>query len=565
MKKVKTGQEVFKYTLSVVILGLGVGVAIFLATFKKDPQSADSVGLITVADAKPVQRYEGPLDLEVSGVVVPFREIEIAAQVGGLIKTKYPDCEAGQYVTKGTKLFEIDTADFELDKKTIESEIVQAQRSLEEVQKEIEGSIKNLELAQEDFDLQKRDFERTSRLSSALSASELDQARRVLLQSQSAVTSSKNAFETLNARELKMQASLDLAQSRLAKAVLNLERTTVKAPDNGVIVEEFVEQGNYATPGTKLVSMEVTRNAEVQSNLTPGELRWLRRNADVDTPFQDEEDVLVYQLPKIDVEIFENSNPNVKWRGVLERFNGIGRDQVTKTIPCSIVVEKPIILTDDGPHVLVRGMYVKCRMEIPRSKLRERKFLELPASAVQPYLNDQGESGDAVWVAGERQADIINKGTWFRWLDKFPVEIVHRFERKVEGVVQEFVVVEDDGKGTGLTDDSLVIESPLPNPRQRSQQEREQFVTDQRILQEKMKKEQDWKAGRIGLDPGQVEDMKISLQKLRTFTRDPQGKVRLISETTKTAESVPDGDAVGKAKRGSDGELKNGQSEGTES
>ena len=362
-----------------------------------------------------------------------------------------------------------------------------------------------------------------------------------------------------------MQASLELAQSRLAKATLNLKRTTVKAPDNGVIVGEFVEQGNYATPGTKLVSMEVTRNAEVQSNLTPGELRWLRRNADVDAPFQDEKDVLVYQLPKMDVEIFESSNPEVKWRGVLERFNGIGRDEVTKTIPCSIVVEKPIILTEDGAHVLVRGMYVKCRMEIPKNKLKDRTFLEMPASAVQPFLTDQGESGDAVWVAGNRQEDIINEGVSFRWLDKFPVEIVHRFERKVDGVVKEFVVVEDDGEGNGLTSDSLVIESPLPNPKQRTKKEREQFVTDQKNLREKMKRDKEWKEGKVDLEPAEIEDMKMSLQKLRTFTRDPQGKVRLITESSKTDETSPVGEAIGNAKQGADGQLQTVQPEGTDS
>ncbi|MCH2184143.1 MAG: hypothetical protein MK108_19265, partial [Mariniblastus sp.] len=392
-------KEVYKYVLSALILGAGVAIALLLTSLRGEIGSADIRNLNPKADVVAARPYEGPLDLVVSGTVVPYREIEIAAQVGGQITTKYPECEAGQFVKKGTRLFEIDRSDYDLDVKTIQSEIQQARRSLEEVEKEIEGAIKNIELAQSEFELQQKDFERTNRISGALSESELDQAKRVLLQAQTALTGRKNSLDLLRARELKMQASLDLAKSRLKKSELNLERTTVKAPDDGVIVAEFVEQGNYATPGKVLVSLEVTRRAEVQSNLTPGELRWLRRYADSDKNFQDEGDVLVYQLPKMAVEIFDSADPEVKWQGVLERFNGIGRDELTKTIPCSIVVERPIILKPDGAHVLVRGMYVKCRMEIPPSQLTDQAFFELPATAVQPYVNKEGESAEVIWVA----------------------------------------------------------------------------------------------------------------------------------------------------------------------
>lgn len=468
-------KEVFKYLLSASILGSGIIIALVLSSLRGELGSADARNLNPKADVFAVAEYTGSLDLVVSGTVVPFREIEIAAQVGGLITTKYPDCEAGQFVKKGAKLFEIDRSDYDLDIKTIHSEINQAQRAFEEVQKEIEGAIKNIELAQSDYKLQQKDFERTNRLSSALSESELDQAKRVLLQSQTALTGRKNSLDLLRVRELKMQASLELAKSRLAKSELSLKRTTVTAADDGVIVAEFVEQGNYATPGKKLVSLEVTRRAEVQINLTPGELRWLRQHADSGNAFQAEADVLVYQLPKMDVEIFDSPDPEVKWQGVLERFNGIGRDELTKTIPCSILVDKPIILTPDGARVLVRGMYVKCRMEIPPSQLKGRRFFELPAAAVQPYLDGDGKSGDVVWVAGEldwkqentdgQKTDEGKPGIHSEIegkLHKVKIDIVHRLDKKIDGQMKEYVVISDDGGGLDIG--NWIIASPLPNP-----------------------------------------------------------------------------------------------------
>ncbi|MEE2825764.1 MAG: hypothetical protein VYE64_03965 [Planctomycetota bacterium] len=474
LPKKGVSKEVFKYVLSALILGAGVAVALVLTSLRGELGSADIRNLNPKADVVAAQLYQGPLDLVVSGTVVPYREIEIAAQVGGQITTKYPECEAGQFVKKGAKLFEIDRSDYDLDVKTIKSEIQQAQRSLEEVEKEIEGAIKNIELAQSEFELQQKDFERTSRISGALSESELDQAKRVLLQAQTALTGRKNSLDLLRARELKMQASLDLAKSRLEKSELNLQRTTVLAPDDGVIVAEFVEQGNYATPGKVLVSLEVTRRAEVQSNLTPGELRWLRRYADRGKDFQNEADVLVYQLPKMAVEIYDSADPEVKWDGILERFNGIGRDELTKTIPCSIVVDRPIILKPDGAHVLVRGMYVKCRMEIPPSQLEGQTFFELPATAIQPYVNEDGASGDVIWVATDlgwkqEQADGDAVAPAEPGLEseiegrlrKVDIDIVQRFKRKIDGREVEFVVVRDNG---GLANGDWIIASPLPNP-----------------------------------------------------------------------------------------------------
>ena len=468
--KKKLSGELLKYLLSIFILGFGVVAALGLASLRDELGTADVRKLNPKADVIAAAEYKGPLDLVVSGTVVPYREIEIAAQVGGVIATKYAECEAGQFVKKGSKLFEIENSDYVLDVKTINSEIKQAARSLEEVEKEIEGAIKNIELAQSDYELQQKDFERTQKLSSALSESELDQAKRVLLQSQTSLTGRKNQLDMLRARELKMQASLDLAKSRLAKSELSLTRTTVKAPDDGVIVAEFVEQGNYATPGKKLVTLEVTRRAEVQSNLTPGELRWLRQYADAGDAFQDESDVLVYQLPKMPVEIFDSSDPEVRWQGVLERFNGIGRDERTKTIPCSIGVDQPIILTEDGAHVLVRGMYVKCRMEIPPEKLKDRVFFRLPAAAVQPYVDESGQSGNVIWKASDLQWKQDESATQTPGPDsqiegklrKIEIEIVHRYDERVNGEIEEFVVVQDAGEALG--DGDWIIASPLPNP-----------------------------------------------------------------------------------------------------
>ena len=48
--------------------------------------------------------------------------------------------------------------------------------------------------------------------------------------------------------------------------------------------------------------------------------------------------------------IYDPDEPQVTWQGVLERFDGIGRDEITKTIPCRIVIEQPIVHSQSGPR-----------------------------------------------------------------------------------------------------------------------------------------------------------------------------------------------------------------------
>ena len=59
--------------------------------------------------------HEGKLNIEVDGVVVPFRQITLSAEVEGTVLFKEEDCRAGRYVEQGTVLFRIDPRDYELE------------------------------------------------------------------------------------------------------------------------------------------------------------------------------------------------------------------------------------------------------------------------------------------------------------------------------------------------------------------------------------------------------------------------------------------------------------------
>ena len=388
-------QEAVKYLISFVIVAAGIIGFIVLKSFQKPPVTRPSTSLVPQVETREVASYAGQLDMEVTGIVVPYREIRVAAEVAGRITRKTPACEAGQFVRKGELLLEIDPEEYGLEIKTQSANVEQAKRRIEENALQIAGEEKNIELAKADLKLQQSEYRRNERLKDALSRSEVDRSRRAVIAAESALTLRRNNLTALKAAATRLESALDVSKRQFEKAEMNLRRATVVAPEDGVIVNEMVQEGDFVARGTQLFTFEDTRQSEVLCNLTLAELNQIRKNAATlagDDPNSNggldiaERDLnAVYQLPKTPVTILDPANPGVVWDGVLERFDGIGVDSVTKTIPCRIAVKKPIVDTDAGQFALVRGMFVRCRLEFHVSMGDgESPYLSIPEQAVQP-------------------------------------------------------------------------------------------------------------------------------------------------------------------------------------
>ena len=441
--------ETLKYVISAVILASGGLLMYVLYTLKTPPADQDSKELVQMVSTFEATPFSGQLDKVISGTVVPFREIRVAAEVSGNITTKYESFEAGNFVKKGTKLLEIDPTDYKLQLLTKEAEVEQSQKMLEETQQEITGAIRNIKLAENEYQLAQNDFKRNNRIKSALSSAELDQSKRAVLTAQSALTTRKNTLDTLNARVRRLEAALALTKAQLERTKLSLDKTTVFAPDDGVIVREMVQKGDYVRAGDQLVMFEDISRSEVICNLTTSDLAWVRDNSpasaefDNSSPDGNPESFSVYQLPKTNVSVFDSSEPDFIWDGILERFDGIGRDESTRTIPCRITIENPIIDTTKGKRALVRGMYVKCRIQVQTSaENTKRGFLCFPSVALRP--------GNFVWIVRDKK------------LKRLSVDVVDYTDRLVGNETEKIVVVAEN-------DDSLqqgdqIVTTPLSQP-----------------------------------------------------------------------------------------------------
>ncbi len=366
---------------------------------KPKAQDKTAMPLVEVVAAK---RHEQGLDFEVDGVAVPHRELLLTAKVAGSIEFKADNCKAGRFVKAGTRLMEIDPQDYSLEVKRLGRELKQAEGNIRELDVERDNTRELLKLAAKEMELRQKELDRVVRLfdRSVGTDSEVDTAKRNELSARNNWTTLANQEKLLAAKRDRLEDAKALVQTQLEKAQLDLRRTGITAPADGVIVMDHVEAGTYVQPGTTLVTLEDTSAVEVRCNLRMEELNWLWRQQDAMHVAADADPVQAdYQFPETEATvIYELGGRRFTWKGRLSRYDGVGLDERTRTVPCRVFVKEPRAVglegseglaaespTIAGPPALVRGMFVTVQIHArPHAEL-----LELPERAIRP--------GNEVW------------------------------------------------------------------------------------------------------------------------------------------------------------------------
>ena len=75
------------------------------------------------------------------------------------------------------------------------------------------------------------------------------------------------------------------AQSALEKARLDLRRTAVTAPDNGLVTDVRVDRGNFASVGAPQMTFVATHNIWVQADFTENNLGNIKSGITVEVTF----------------------------------------------------------------------------------------------------------------------------------------------------------------------------------------------------------------------------------------------------------------------------------------
>lgn len=378
------------WLLPLVILGAAAAGFVYLGGPKPPPRKAAEEQAAVPVRVVPLETGSGRIEIEADGVVVPLREVTLAAEVGGRVIRKSDACNEGQAVTKGTVLFELDPRDYELDVERLERELAQARLAIEEIDEEIVQNATAIDLARRQVDLARREVARLDALKAGriVTESEHDRAVREELTATNVLTVQEGQKRVLAKRRNRLLEAESLASTMLAKAQLDLGRTRITAPADGVVVEDKVEQDSFVAKGTPLVTIEDTSAAEVKTSLRMDDVArvWGGRKAGAAAGGHD--------IPESPAKVvFTIGDRRYEWDGVLSRQEGRGLDEKTRTLPCRVRVADPArlraldrygaalpALPPDAPRALLRGMFVEVLLQVDVP----RQLVWVPEEAVRP-------------------------------------------------------------------------------------------------------------------------------------------------------------------------------------
>ena len=203
--------------------------------------------------------YQSTDDAFVEGHIV-----SIAPRVEGpVLKLLIDD---NQLVKKGDLLLEIDPKDYEVKLQQAKAKLEEAKASLVRTKNQVTKSLSDLEFAQNDYERYSKMFEK-----GIASKQDYDSSLNKLTSAQSGSNAAKAMYDEISASIKRLEAEVEQDE-------LNLSYTKIYAPEEGLITNRSVEQGNYvqvAQPMFAIVpeKMWVVANfKETQlANMKPGQ------------------------------------------------------------------------------------------------------------------------------------------------------------------------------------------------------------------------------------------------------------------------------------------------------
>lgn len=317
---------------------------VFTGCSKKDMQENQSEPQATVVNAVKSLKLDVPWDMEYPAQVAGSLEVEIRAQVGGILKERL--YQEGEYVNKGSILFKIDP---EQPKAALEK----AEASLAQVNTEVQRT--------------KRDYNRMAELIK-------DNA-----------VSQKDYDDSLSAYE-KAQADYKAAKAVVDDAKINLGYTSVKAPISGIARKENHSVGSLvSTIGDEalLTTMVQINPLYINFSVPARQIAGLKKQYDANNIKVDDE---------FKVDILLSDGSLYKEQGKII-FVDSAEDPLTSAVAVKVEVKNPNYERDIAP-----GQYVKVRL----------KGVSFKGAVIVPQSSlIEGPTGTYVYVVNTSSNNIV--------------------------------------------------------------------------------------------------------------------------------------------------------------
>jgi len=216
--------------------------------------------------------------------------IPIAPQVSGNVISV--EVQNNDQVSAGQVLMRIDPTDYELAVVNAEAALQVTQQSIDAGVAGVQAAEANVEAAKASMWRSEQDAVRMRRIRDedpgAISQRRIDQAEASFATAKarvSAVTASLESARSALGEIGENNADLLRAQAALDKARVDLTRTVLIAPRDGLVTGMRIDQGNFAGAGAPLMTFIATHEVWVRADLTENNLGHVRVGNRVELTF----------------------------------------------------------------------------------------------------------------------------------------------------------------------------------------------------------------------------------------------------------------------------------------
>lgn len=351
---------IFHVILPLLILAGGGVYSYYLLETGPEPTPKKRKARSILVETMELRPASHQVVIEALGQIIPAKELELRSQVGGEIIKKNDEFVPGGYFSKGEHVLNIDPRDYEFVVKQLESEAKKTESDLK-----VERG--NQRIARREFAL----------TGEKLSGEEKDLILR------------KPQLE-------KLQAAKYFADARLSKAKLDLERTVVRVPFNGVITRRDVNIGARVSTNMSLGHFVGTDVFWLLVTVPVEQLKWFKIPDNTDE---------IGSPVKI-IQSLDHNSVSARYGKVIRLVPAL--EELGRMAQLLIEVEDPLCRKDENTKMekLLLGSYV--RAEIGGTSIDASYKID------RAYLHE----GRNVWVYKEgkleiRQVDILFKGKEF--------------------------------------------------------------------------------------------------------------------------------------------------------
>lgn len=218
-----TAQRVFAVILIVAIVLGGIFLARLIIAAKPKAERKKRPKMQTLVQVQQVMPTDITMEIEAMGTVLAARKLALKPQISGRVQDVNPGLVPGGLIAKGETILTIDPSDYRLD--------------YERSRNNLERAAMDLRLEEGSQAVAKREFQLIKEYTdTAIAEAPEDLALR--------------KPQLAKAKAVKAAAQADFEQARL-----NLERTTLEAPFNAIVLEKEVAQGTQVNSQTTVATL----------------------------------------------------------------------------------------------------------------------------------------------------------------------------------------------------------------------------------------------------------------------------------------------------------------------